>query len=170
MIPLKLHMKNFTSHSNSILDFTRFDAALIVGSHKGNPDISNGVGKSAIFNAIRWGIFYRYFALWKIFPWGFFIGPACFFSIRNSLSCCYSGNINWISRWIVYKILLRIKRHLSHSKRVLISSCWVPQKIFSKNLTRSLGLFFYYTYKKNHHLGPEIWWRNPLNLWMHQYK
>jgi len=57
MIPLRLEMENFTSHSNSILDFDKFDAALIIGEDSGNPRISNAVGKTSIFDAIRWVLF-----------------------------------------------------------------------------------------------------------------
>jgi DNA repair exonuclease SbcCD ATPase subunit len=57
MIPLKLSMENFISHVHSVLDFTQFDVALLVGTHSGNPDISNGVGKSAIFDAMRWALY-----------------------------------------------------------------------------------------------------------------
>jgi exonuclease SbcC len=57
MIPIRLEIENFISHSNSVLDFTRFKAALVVGVHDGNPDISNGVGKTAIFDSMRWVLF-----------------------------------------------------------------------------------------------------------------
>jgi exonuclease SbcC len=57
MIPLKLTLENFISHVYSELDFTQFSVALLVGAHSGNPDISNGVGKSAIFDAMRWALY-----------------------------------------------------------------------------------------------------------------
>jgi len=56
MIPLKLILENFISHVRSELDFTKFDAALLVGAHSGNPYVSNGVGKSAIFDGMRWAL------------------------------------------------------------------------------------------------------------------
>lgn len=56
MIPLKLTLENFVSHINSELDFTKFNAALLIGAHSGNPYISNGVGKTTIFSAMRWCI------------------------------------------------------------------------------------------------------------------
>lgn len=56
MIPLRLVLENFISHVNSELDFSKFDAALLVGEHKGNPYVSNGVGKSAIFDSMRWAL------------------------------------------------------------------------------------------------------------------
>jgi len=56
MIPLRLVLENFISHVRSELDFTKFDAALLVGSHSGNPYISNGVGKTSIFNGMRWAL------------------------------------------------------------------------------------------------------------------
>jgi len=57
MIPLKLTLENFISHVYSELDFTQFNVALLVGAHSGNPDISNGVGKSAIFDGMRWSLY-----------------------------------------------------------------------------------------------------------------
>lgn len=45
MIPLRLVLENFISHVKSELDFTKFDAALLIGAHSGNPYVSNGVGK-----------------------------------------------------------------------------------------------------------------------------
>ena len=56
MIPLKLTLENFVSHIHSELDFSKFDAALLIGVHSGNPYISNGVGKTTIFSAMRWCI------------------------------------------------------------------------------------------------------------------
>lgn len=57
MIPLKLILENFISHVYSELDFTQFNVALLVGAHSGNPDISNGVGKSALFDGMRWALY-----------------------------------------------------------------------------------------------------------------
>lgn len=45
MIPIKLYMENFISHIKSEIDFTKFDAAIIIGAIDGNPKIANGVGK-----------------------------------------------------------------------------------------------------------------------------
>lgn len=59
MIPLKLTMKNFLSHKESEIDFTKFDVALIVGTFEDNTEQSNGAGKSAIFEAIQWVLFDR---------------------------------------------------------------------------------------------------------------
>ncbi len=57
MIPIKITIENFVSHIYSVLDFTEFDAALIIGSFEGNPDIANGVGKSSIMEAIRFAMY-----------------------------------------------------------------------------------------------------------------
>ena len=48
MIPIKLTLSNFISHIHSTLDFTKFNSALIVGYFEGNPNISNGLGKTAL--------------------------------------------------------------------------------------------------------------------------
>lgn len=52
MIPSKLVLENFISHTNSEIDFSKFDAALLVGEHSGNPYVSNGVGKCLPGSAI----------------------------------------------------------------------------------------------------------------------
>lgn len=57
MIPVSLTLENFTSHLNSHLDFTQFEAALLVGTHEDDPDKSNGSGKSSIFDAICWALY-----------------------------------------------------------------------------------------------------------------
>lgn len=57
MIPNYLSMKNFASHEDSYIDFTIFDAALIIGMNNDNPDSSNGAGKSSIIEAIDWCLF-----------------------------------------------------------------------------------------------------------------
>lgn len=45
MIPKKLEIKNFLSHNHSIIDFDKFNCALIIGSHNNSLDESNGTGK-----------------------------------------------------------------------------------------------------------------------------
>lgn len=50
-------MYNFLSHDQSIIDFSKFDAALILGSYNNSLDESNGAGKSAVLEAIRWALF-----------------------------------------------------------------------------------------------------------------
>ena len=50
-------MRDFLSHSHSVIDFDKFDAALVLGTHDGNVDQSNGAGKSAIFEAVMWALF-----------------------------------------------------------------------------------------------------------------
>lgn len=57
MIPKKLVLDNFLSHSHSEVDFDNFNAALIIGSHDGDVDSSNGCGKSAIVESIQWVLF-----------------------------------------------------------------------------------------------------------------
>jgi len=57
MIPLRLVMDNFASHQHSVLDFTKFDSALIIGAKDGNSDVSNATGKTTIFRAIFWALF-----------------------------------------------------------------------------------------------------------------
>lgn len=57
MIPKKLKLKNFLSHDASEVDFDRFKLALILGMYDGDPDRSNGSGKSAVLEGIRWVLF-----------------------------------------------------------------------------------------------------------------
>jgi DNA repair exonuclease SbcCD ATPase subunit len=57
MIPEKLYLENFVSHLKSEIDFSKFQTSLIIGAQSGNPGISNGVGKSSIFAAMRWVLF-----------------------------------------------------------------------------------------------------------------
>lgn len=56
MQPVSLKMENFLSHSNSELNF-EFTSALIVGAYDNNDRLSNGAGKSSIFEAIAWALF-----------------------------------------------------------------------------------------------------------------
>ena len=57
MNPKRLEMYNFLSHEHSSLDFSKFDAALILGSYNDSLDESNGSGKSSILESIRWVLF-----------------------------------------------------------------------------------------------------------------
>jgi exonuclease SbcC len=57
MIPIKLTMENFISHSKSEIDFSKFDVALVVGMVDNNVGASNGVGKTSIFEAIRYSLY-----------------------------------------------------------------------------------------------------------------
>lgn len=57
MLPIKLRLKNFFSHKNSEVDFSQFNSALLIGNVEGDYGVSNGSGKSAIFEAILWCLF-----------------------------------------------------------------------------------------------------------------
>ena len=57
MLPIKLALNNFLSHTKSELDFTKFNVSLILGNYEGNTDVSNGSGKSAIFSGISYALF-----------------------------------------------------------------------------------------------------------------
>lgn len=57
MKPVSLELENFECHSNSFIDFTSFNSALIVGKKKNDDRVSNGVGKSTIFRAIDYVLF-----------------------------------------------------------------------------------------------------------------
>ena len=52
-----LELFDFCGHSHSAIDFDSFTTALIIGKKNGNEKISNGVGKSTIFNAIKYVLF-----------------------------------------------------------------------------------------------------------------
>lgn len=56
MIPERLQIKNFQSYSEADVNFD-FNSALIIGERDNNSDVSNGAGKSAIFEAIGWALF-----------------------------------------------------------------------------------------------------------------
>jgi exonuclease SbcC len=51
-----LEITNFQCYSNSSLSFD-FSSALIVGERDNNSEISNGAGKSALFEAVAWALF-----------------------------------------------------------------------------------------------------------------
>nr|BDD46187.1 hypothetical protein 23 [bacterium] len=57
MIPLSLKIRNFFSHKETEVDFTKFNSALLIGNVEGDYNISNGSGKSAIFEAVLWCLF-----------------------------------------------------------------------------------------------------------------
>ena len=57
MIPSYLLLENFMSHARSELDFTQFEMGLVIGSDNDNPDVSNGIGKTALFDAMLWAIY-----------------------------------------------------------------------------------------------------------------
>jgi len=57
LIPLRLYISNFMCHSDSYIDFTKFDSALIIGKIGDNDLYSNGVGKTVIFRAIEYVLF-----------------------------------------------------------------------------------------------------------------
>ena len=57
MIPIKVELENFFSHKNSVVDFSEFSSALLIGNTEGDYGKSNGSGKSAIFESILWCLF-----------------------------------------------------------------------------------------------------------------
>ena len=57
MEPLKLRVRDFYALANGEIDFTKFSSALILGYYENNVLMSNGSGKSSIFEAICWAIF-----------------------------------------------------------------------------------------------------------------
>lgn len=57
MDPIRLQIENFCRHSKSDISFLDFPSALILGKVKGNDRLSNGVGKSTIFAAIKYVLF-----------------------------------------------------------------------------------------------------------------
>jgi DNA repair exonuclease SbcCD ATPase subunit len=54
---IKLYIENFMCHEKSIIDFSLFNTALIVGKVSSNELYSNGVGKTTIFKAIEYVLF-----------------------------------------------------------------------------------------------------------------
>lgn len=72
MTPLYLKLENFFSHKQSEIDFTQFNSALLIGNVEGDYDISNGSGKSAIFEGLLWCLFNksRVAAMNDIIMWG----------------------------------------------------------------------------------------------------
>jgi len=57
VIPKRLELVNFISHIHSVVDFDKFNSALILGSYNNSIDESNGAGKSTVLEAIRWALF-----------------------------------------------------------------------------------------------------------------
>jgi DNA repair exonuclease SbcCD ATPase subunit len=72
MTPLFLKLENFFSHKESEIDFTQFNSALLIGNVEGDYDVSNGCGKSAIFEGLLWCLFNksRAAAMNDIIMWG----------------------------------------------------------------------------------------------------
>lgn len=60
MIPQKIMLENFMSHSKSEIDFNLFSTALILGENLSDPEESNGVGKSTLIHAINFALFGKY--------------------------------------------------------------------------------------------------------------
>lgn len=56
MIPTKLKINNFQSYDQAELTFS-FSSALIIGERDNNSEVSNGSGKTSIFEAIAWCLF-----------------------------------------------------------------------------------------------------------------
>jgi DNA repair exonuclease SbcCD ATPase subunit len=57
MIPNYLYIENFSCHEKSIIDFTQFNSALIIGKIENSELYSNGVGKTTIFKAVEYALF-----------------------------------------------------------------------------------------------------------------
>ena len=57
MIPIKLELQNFRCFNNITIDFRPFGVALIIGEEYGNIDVSNGVGKSTLFEGLTWVLY-----------------------------------------------------------------------------------------------------------------
>src|ERR1039458_6085658 len=57
MDPIRLQIENFCGYEHSEISFKDFSSVLIVGKIRGNDKISNGAGKSTIFNAIKYSLF-----------------------------------------------------------------------------------------------------------------
>lgn len=57
MEPLRLSIKNFYAIADGVINFTKFSSALVLGYYENNVLMSNGAGKSSIFEAISWVIF-----------------------------------------------------------------------------------------------------------------
>lgn len=57
MIPKKLILNNFLSHSKSSINFDNFNVALILGKFNNDTDESNGAGKSSLISSIEWALF-----------------------------------------------------------------------------------------------------------------
>ncbi len=57
MDPIKLKINNFYSIADGEIDFSKFSSALILGYYENNSLMSNGAGKSSIFEAICWVLF-----------------------------------------------------------------------------------------------------------------
>lgn len=53
----RLYIDNFMCYDKSLIDFTEFSAALIVGTQENNDMFANGVGKTTIFKAIEYVLF-----------------------------------------------------------------------------------------------------------------
>lgn len=56
MMPIRLEMNNFKSHTNSVIEFA-FSSALIVGERDGDLRRSNGAGKSSVLEAISFALY-----------------------------------------------------------------------------------------------------------------
>ncbi len=57
MRPLRIYLKNFMNHRESDIPCDSIKSALIVGKNKNNDRVSNGVGKTTIYNAIEYALF-----------------------------------------------------------------------------------------------------------------
>ena len=56
MLPVRLELSNFKSHTHSIIDFN-FTSALIIGEKSGDPRKSNGSGKSSLLESLSFALY-----------------------------------------------------------------------------------------------------------------
>lgn len=109
MIPVKLTINNFMCFSKGEILFDKFESALIIGKINNNLDISNGSGKSSIFNSIEYCLFndFEGIKLDKIIRDG---QKSCYveftFNINNIIyKINRSRSIDGVSSVQVYKLL-----------------------------------------------------------------
>lgn len=57
MRPIRLYLKNFRNYKEAQLNFDGLNSILILGRNKDNDRVSNGVGKTTIFNGIEYVLF-----------------------------------------------------------------------------------------------------------------
>jgi DNA repair exonuclease SbcCD ATPase subunit len=56
MLPIRLELRNFKSHTHSVIDFN-FSSALVIGEKSGDPRRSNGSGKSSLLESLSFALY-----------------------------------------------------------------------------------------------------------------